>query len=977
MMNERNSTFEGYTDKDMQVLSQLAYMDFNDGMANMTIQEILDNENMYSDLYSKFMKKYQDDDGEYKDDDLTEKRKAAADELFSLLKNSEKYSNWEVVDVDDQNAAIGFYAVTFKGTNDEDVLVGFRGSESIDNQFKEDWLEADFTLMNGVTSDQFEATKAYMEKVATLCDDNSNVYLCGHSLGGALASHATINAPDDLFSKITQVYNLDGPGVSNEYLQTYTDKISERSWKILHYQWSAIGAILNSLSGENYITIKTIDDIYDSKKLIEMFTKHDTCFIDFDEYGHFKLGNMDDLASSIHELTVSIDLSPEYFGDDLVSLVTKIATLDETNLGKLIKNVGIVGLIGLGVESFITHPVLTTVLALGAILTIKTGFGGEIIPWVINALSNVVDFIFGNSDNVILGTSLEDLIKATPDDDLIYAGSGNDIVWGYGGDDEIYGDYGNDEIHGGNGNDEIHGEDGNDKLFGDEGNDTLYGDAGDDYLECGNGNNHMYGGNGDDVLVGGEDLDYMYGEEGNDTFYGGNGPNIMYGGDGDDNFTGGEGYDLIEGGTGNDTMNGGNGYNEMYGQDGDDYIYGGNDKDCIDGGVGDDHLYGGNGNNEIYGHEGNDNITDGNEASYISGGEGDDKIFAGGGDDYIDPGEGDDYIQDDHGDDTIVFKAGYGVDTISDASGYNTIELSGLSLEDAVMSKEGSSDLKISFGSDAIILKQYFDGEAFQNFSINSAAMVNDLITVLHGTHYGDWMSAWSDDGVTMNGEGGNDTLNGGAGNDILDGGTGDDYLCGGNGNDTYIFGKDYGNDTIEDWGGSSKVVFKDVSSDDVTVSNLWDSTLEMTVNSTGDKLSINGYKWNQDGYTFEFADGASGTVNRDTWELEFNQPAENSEEEIVQANANILDDMYSDESAAFGLLDEQNDTVISEVSDSVSVTDKTEEIADQTDIQVMILTENMSAFATEDNISDNANLMDSAMDTSALDQLLVGTSVQ
>ena len=464
----------------------------------------------------------------------------------------------------------------------------------------------------------------------------------------------------------------------------------------------------------------------------------------------------------------------------------------------------------------------------------------------------------------------------------------------------------------------------------------------------------------------------------------------MYGGNGDDNFTGGEGYDYIEGGNGSDVMNGGNGYNEMYGQEGDDYIYGGNDNDYIDGGVGNDQLYGGNGNNEIYGREGNDIIFDGDDASHIYGGEGDDTIRAGGGNDYIDPGTGNDYIQDDHGDDTIVFKAGYGVDTISDASGYNTIELSGLDISSAQFSRSGN-DLTISFGGDAIVLTQYYD---FYNFNINGTD-VSELINSLHGSDNDDWMNVSNANGDSLYGEGGNDNLTGNSGNDslyggsgndylygndgddILDGGTGDDYLCGGNGNDTYIFGKGYGNDTIEDWGGSSTVVFKDVNSDDVTVSNLWDSTLEMTVNSTGDKLSINGYKWNQGGYTFEFADGAAGTVNRDTWELELNQPAENSEEEIVQANANILDDMYSDESAAFSLLDEQNDTVISEVSDSVPVADETEEVADQTDIQVMILTENMSAFATEDNISDSTNLMDSATDTSALDQLLVGTSIQ
>lgn len=607
----------------------------------------------------------------------------------------------------------------------------------------------------------------------------------------------------------------------------------------------------------------------------------------------------------------------------------------------------------------------------------------------------------GSGIDTLYGEEGHDKLYGGDDDDTLYGGEGNDELYGENGNDILYGESGNDKLFGGDGNDEIHGNEGNDELFGEEGSDVLYGDAGNDYIEGGNGNNTMYGGNGDDVFVGGEDTDYMYGEDGNDIFHGGNGPNYMYGGDGDDNFTGGEGYDYIEGGAGSDTMNGGNGHNEMYGQDGVDYIYGGNDNDYIDGGIGDDHLYGGNGNNEIYGREGNDNITDGDDASHIYGGEGDDTIHAGGGDDYIDGGIGNDYIQDDHGNDTIVFKAGYGVDTIADASGYNTIDLSGLDISSAQFSRSGN-DLTISFGGDAIVLTQYYD---FYNFNINGTD-VSELINSLHGSDNDDWMNVSNANGDSLYGEGGNDNLTGNSGNDslyggsgndylysndgddILDGGTGDDYLYGGNGNDTYIFGKGYGNDTIEDWGGSSTVVFKDVGLDDVTVSNLWDSTLEMTVNSTGDKLTINGYKWNQGGYTFEFADGATGTVNRDTWELELNQPAENAEftsenaneigeEEIIQTNANILDDMYAEDSITSDLLNEQNDAIISDVSDSVSDTDETNSVSDQTDFQVMILTENMSAFATEDNISDNANLMDPTVDMSVMDQLLVGTSVQ
>ena len=155
-----------------------------------------------------------------------------------------------------------------------------------------------------------------------------------------------------------------------------------------------------------------------------------------------------------------------------------------------------------------------------------------------------------------------------------------------------------------------------------------------------------------------------------------------------------------------------------------------------------------------------------------------------------------------------------------------------------------------------------------------------------------------------------------------------------------------------------------------------------MTVNGTEDKLTINGYKWNQGGYTFEFADGAVGTVNKDTWELELSQPASNdaivqetSEEEIIQASADLLSDIYADDNVTSELLTETSDTVLIDSSSAVSAAKETEETADQTDIQVMILTENMSAFGTENNVSDSMSVNDPMQDTSALNQLLVGTA--
>ncbi|MCE3605496.1 putative Ig domain-containing protein [Massilia sp. P8910] len=54
----------------------------------------------------------------------------------------------------------------------------------------------------------------------------------------------------------------------------------------------------------------------------------------------------------------------------------------------------------------------------------------------------------------------------------------------------------------------------------------------------------------------------------------------------------------------------------------------------------------------------------------------------------------------------------------------------------------------------------------------------------------------WGHD--SLKGLGGNDTLLGSFGNDRLDGGAGNDLLKGGGGADTYVFGKGYGNDTID-----------------------------------------------------------------------------------------------------------------------------------------------------------------------------------
>ena len=86
---------------------------------------------------------------------------------------------------------------------------------------------------------------------------------------------------------------------------------------------------------------------------------------------------------------------------------------------------------------------------------------------------------------------------------------------------------------------------------------------------------------------------------------------------------------------------------------------------------------------------------------------------------------------------------------------------------------------------------------------------------------------------------------------------------------------------------------------------------------------------------------------------------------------------MYADDNVNSDLLTETSGAVLIESSSAVSAAKETEEAADQTDIQVMILTENMSAFGTENNVSDSMSISDPMQDISTVNQLLINSQAQ
>lgn len=598
----------------------------------------------------------------------------------------------------------------------------------------------------------------------------------------------------------------------------------------------------------------------------------------------------------------------------------------------------------------------------------------------------------------IFGGNGDDVLKAVVDDSIMHAFGGNDTVYGSDGNDVIYGNEGNDAIYAGIGDDIVYGGDGNDILDGGKGSDFLYGGSdndtyvfgrnyGTDIISDSEGVSTIKIADGIsldelDIISVGEDIVISLSDSEDKLIINGFAENP-------------DNYILEVGGERTSLKDRVSAVNDEFlsGSDESDYIVNENSS-IVAGGSGDDRIIGNDGDEIIFGDSGNDQILSDS---------GNDVIFGGSGD-------GNDMLYGGAGNDTYIFNVGSGTDTIIDSEGINTILFGAGLTEDAMTAyRHNWNDLMITFEGveDKLIIQGYFGSESNRNFEVRFADGTRyayddaeNPIKQVHATEYDDWMTAWSDNGIALHGDGGNDNLTGGAGDDmlfggvgndtlngndgddILDGGEGSDFLYGGLGNDTYRFGIGYGSDIIEDNDGDNKVELLDISSDAVSFEMTDRGELVITITESDDVLTIRNF--DSERFTFKFADEVSGTFNVETGKFERILSEEElaaieaakTEDEFAQANADILDELYAGDNSVSELLTESDNTVISEVIDSASTSDENENTANQIDIQVMILTENMAAFLNESNISDCVNMQSGTDNFEFANQLLVGTQV-
>ncbi len=236
-----------------------------------------------------------------------------------ILKNLDtKSCNWKIVDVCNKNSTNGFYACVIE-TSKSEAIIAFRGSENIkkSTNLRNDWLRADLGLLNSVkTEQQLQAEKYadYLIKSGKL-DKYERIAITGHSLGGNLATHFTIISAisdrKELYNKIKQSMNFDGPGVSKEYLKYYEKEIRLVSDVINHYKWSAVGCLLYDIPNEHKKFLKINSRIHNKNNMdrlkYRLITRHSTESIIFDDRGMAIIGKQDLLSRILSIISKLID----------------------------------------------------------------------------------------------------------------------------------------------------------------------------------------------------------------------------------------------------------------------------------------------------------------------------------------------------------------------------------------------------------------------------------------------------------------------------------------------------------------------------------------------------------------------------------------------------------------------------------------------------------------------------------------------
>ncbi len=761
-----------FTNYQLYSASRIAYFIFDN-----TIKDEMD---IYSSLSIADAIKYH---GEYLYEKAgkmpSEEAINSTEEYYLNIQNNIYYSDWQILRIDDNNEENGCYAITLLPPDSDTAIIAFRGSESDSlSIFINDWVIADFGLYAGeITAQQ---STAY-DIVDSILKDESlkdyNFVLTGHSLGGNLAAHCTINTMN---SRILSCTSFDGPNFADGYVAAHSDEISLNANKITHYQWSVVGAIFKDVEGSSNFSIKVRDDLF-----FNHFTKHELMdkyckeSVEFDDNGNVIEDDMYALEEFVKILTVALDdaLVVHMALDLLFTTLNENPQLVYNDLSAFISlyNKNFMELPGVPLDSFSRYALMSIGFfedKFGSNMTLAEMFNDKIIKGnsgddtLIGTNENNIFKVTGGTDTIITGEGINTcVIEADTYNTTIYAQESTDgtdattiifsddttmdnvafsVDWEHsaliitrkdveGKTIKVMGITHNPEnydiiflfsdgtrVFTKNGAEEfktLYGTENGDDLSAVIYGSTIYGNDGSD---------RIIGSGGSDTLHGGVGIDTIYGGAGDDSIYGEDNSDALYGENGSDTIDGGLGDDLIYGGDEVDTINGGYGTDEIYGGDGNDIIHcdvisdqGNGGDDIAHGDSGDDTIYGESGSDMLYGDDGVDKLygQDGNDNLY--GGNGNDTLNGGNGNDILEGGADNDTLMGYIGNDKYVFVSeDSGSDTITDKYGENHLALPETITEDTVRAYIGDKNsILIKYGNSDITIMNFFSDKNSRKYT--------------------------------------------------------------------------------------------------------------------------------------------------------------------------------------------------------------------------------------------------------------------
>ncbi|MEW6351609.1 MAG: calcium-binding protein [Thermodesulfobacteriota bacterium] len=378
-----------------------------------------------------------------------------------------------------------------------------------------------------------------------------------------------------------------------------------------------------------------------------------------------------DLSAAVLDLTSRLQRDPAQGQEDLSEFARALRGLDVQDRVNYLSFR----------ETFIQQdPSLAWVIDTGG-LPVFDHVGQGLRPWShhIEGTDNA-DAVRGSlteGDGVINSFSGEDVLYGTSRDEVFYQESGDALLVGGGGNDKIWAGADDDILDGGTGND---------RLYGEAGNDTYI-------FRRGSGHDQIVDidttvGNTDTIWLGssltpedislkavGTDLVLKIIDTGDTlaatSFFDETRPmfrieriQFMDGTVWNETdihwaiYRPSEVADYLKGTAGDDEISTLGGNDTVLALAGDDTVHGGADADTIYGGAGNDALFGDEGSDTVYSETGDDTLA---------GGQGDDRLVGGAGRDVLDGGPDNDLLQGEADRDTYLFGRGSGNDTIIEA----------------------------------------------------------------------------------------------------------------------------------------------------------------------------------------------------------------------------------------------------------------------------------------------------------------------